>query len=141
VIDVAGTLAAHEKITVEELATLRQLAGWLHQVRVAFQLPAASPRGLWVAILSGGGLARGAAVDQRSGGDAALFRLAELHRHFAELHQLDRLGLIMRIAAGESWPANAHALDELRSGLQIVINLQRRGRHRAPEASPAVSVE
>ena len=50
--------------------------------------------------------------------------------HFGELGQSDRLALVMRVAAGETAPANARALAELRARLQIILALQRRDRGR-----------
>ena len=132
-VDTAGILLAHHLIETEELLILRLVASWLHQVRVAFGLPAGSPGGLWAAITTGqrgGGWAATLSATSKGGGDRALFRLAELYAHFAGLAQLDRLALVMRIAAGETAPANRRTLGELCTGLQVVANLQRHGRAR-----------
>jgi len=48
--------------------------------------------------------------------------------HFAELRALDQLALVLRVAVAEGWPADAGALAELRAGLRIILELQRRGR-------------
>jgi len=139
-VDTAGILLAHHLIEPEELLLLRLVASWLHQVHVAFGLPAGSPGGLWAAITTGqrgGGWAATLLPTSKGGGDRALFRLAELYAHFAELGQLERLALVMQIADGEVRPTNAHALAELRAGLQTVMALQRRGRQRPPVAAAA----
>jgi hypothetical protein len=49
-IDVAGALLCHNLITPEQLLLLRLLSAWLHRVRAAFGIPAASPSALWSAI-------------------------------------------------------------------------------------------
>jgi hypothetical protein len=139
-VDTAGILLAHHLIEPEELLILRLVASWLRQLRVAFGLPAGSPGGLWAAITTGqrgGGWAATLSAISKGGGDRALFRLAELYEHFAELGQLERLALVMQIAAGEARPTNAHALAELRAGLQTVMALQRRGRQRPPVEAAA----
>ena len=138
-VDVGGILAAHYLIDEEELATLRLVAGWLHQVQRAFALSSASPNGLWAAILSGNRGAKWAPLAP-GGGDAALFRLAQLNHHFIELDQRNRLALCMGVAAGEIWPANRRALLELRAGLQTTASLQKRGRRRM-DPPPAAVVE
>lgn len=138
-VDIPGILRAHELIEAKELAVLRLLAGWLHQLRVAFGLPAASPGGLWAALLSGQRAGRYSLVSGtgRTGGDRAAFRLNELYRHFAALGALDQLALVLRTAEGLGWPGDARALTELRTGLGIIIDLQRRGRRAQIEAHPA----
>jgi hypothetical protein len=63
-----------------------------------------------------------------------LFRLIELHRHFARLRQLEVLALVMRVASGEAHPETAADLAELRAGLAIIADMQRgRGRALAAE--------
>ena len=133
IIDVAGILFAHEKISHEELGVLRLLARWLSEVRAAFGIPAGSPGGLWVAITSGSGLGHSAwglhsASGSSPGGDRALFRLVELHQHFAGPRRGSQLSRIMGVAAGERRPGNMAALLELRQGLREIGELQRRGR-------------
>jgi hypothetical protein len=108
-------------------------------VHAAFGIPAASPSALWSAITTGQRVGQWAPLaSNRSGGDRALFRLAELYEHFAELGQLDRLALVMQIAAGEARPTNAHALAELQAGLQTIMALQRCGRQRPPVEAAAL---
>jgi hypothetical protein len=135
--DPAGILAAHYMICADELATLRLLTGWLRNVQHVFGLPRGSPDGLWTAILSGNRGAKWAPLNP-GGGDAALFRLAQLHVYFGQLDQRDRLALCMGIAAGELWPADRRALRELRAGLQTIASLQKRGRRRMDPPPAAV---
>jgi hypothetical protein len=133
--DIAGILAAHELISIEELRTARLLAHWLTLVRVAFGLRNASVGGLWHALLAGGGrtgLTPLGTDDRASAGDAALSKLDHLHRVFGALDQLGRLGLVLRVASGESWPADARDLAELRTGLAVVSAMQERARPRTP---------
>jgi len=52
-VDIGGIMFAHLLVTSEELAQLRELAGWLRQVQIAFHLKTGSPSGLWAAILGG----------------------------------------------------------------------------------------
>ena len=129
-VDVAGVLFAHELIDPGELATLWQLAGWLHQLALACGLKSAGVGGLWGALLSGqrGGRSWLAPDARRSGGDVAARRLAELHEFFGRLGQLEGLALIMAVAAGERRPGDRAELFELRGGLQVIAEMQRRGR-------------
>jgi hypothetical protein len=53
---------------------------WLRQVQRAFHLSQASPNALWAAITSGARAGQWTPLSNISGGDRALFRLAELHR-------------------------------------------------------------
>ena len=127
--DVPGILCAHGLIEPEELTILRLLAAWLRALALAYHVPQGGPGGLWAAILDGtgrpgwfvppAGSARGAV--------AATFRLAELFQHFAELRALDQLALVIRVALAEGYPADTAALAELRAGLRIILELQRRG--------------
>jgi hypothetical protein len=121
------------------MVTVRLLAGWLRQVRVAFGLPAASPGGLWAAILAGqrGGrlIPFGISNHQASGGDSPLFRLVELHQHFDGRQRGPQLSLVMGVAAGERRPGDMAELLELHQGLRDIRELQRRGwrhDHRVP---------
>ena len=97
-------------------------------------MPQGGPGGLWAAILDGTGRpgwfvppAGGA-----RGADAAGFRLAELYAHFRDLGALDQLALVLQIALAEGYPADQEALAELRAGVRIIAELQRRGRRRSP---------
>jgi hypothetical protein len=44
-------------------------------------------------------------------------------------NQLEVLRLLIRIASNEAHPENAFELARLRAGVQLVMQLQRRGRH------------
>jgi hypothetical protein len=135
-VDVVGVLFANELITDEELVVLRMLADWLRRLRVALGLRQASPGGLWVAITSGTGIGT-IAMPTPVGGDRALFRLGEVFEHFTAIDQLELLLLIIRIASNEAAPENAFELARLRYGVQILMHLQRRGRHTARSAAAA----
>lgn len=135
-VDVAGALRAHGLIDAEELATVRLVAEWLRSVAKALHLSRASPTGLWAAIMSGnrGG---GWRPLNPGGGDAALFRLSQLYRHFTELDQLGRLVLCIEVADGQTWPATQGELLELRAALAAIASLQKHGRRSAPAAATA----
>ena len=137
--DLAGISAAHSLITAEELTTLRQPAYWSRQARVAF----GCSNGLTERVVGRhlsrvvcrvrGWLSSISASDRRTGGDRAAAKVAESYSHFGELRQLDRLGQVTRVAAGETAP---RALAHSRScapGSWTIWALQRRGRgRRAP---------
>jgi hypothetical protein len=128
-IDYADILAVNDLLDREELVALRLVARWLVQLRRALNLPTASPHGLWAALASGqraGQWAPPATV----GGDRALLKLTELHLLFTR--QLEVLGLIVRLAAGEAPPRTTDELVALRSGLRMVMEWQRHGRSRRP---------
>jgi hypothetical protein len=85
-------LAAHEKISREELVTLRQLADWFRALASAYGIGRQRA-----------GRHLGASDPGRSLADRAAFRPAELHRHFGRLRLLDQLSLMMRIANAAEW--------------------------------------
>jgi hypothetical protein len=130
--DVPGILAAHDLITAEELTQLRELGVWLRALARAYRIGQASPGGLWDALTSGAGFtgwfAPPATDGSKSPADRAAVRLAELFQHFAELRV--QLALVLRVASAEGCPADTAALAELRAGLRIIMELQRRGRRR-----------
>jgi hypothetical protein len=130
--DVSGILCAHHLIEAEELATLRLLAQWLRALALAHHIGQAPPGGLWSALTSGAGFTGWFVPPAGSarGADRAAFRLAELFQHFAELRALDQLALVLRVALAEGYPADQEALAELRAGVRIIMELQRRGRRR-----------
>jgi hypothetical protein len=131
-VDTAGILCANHLIEPEELTALRLLADWLTRAAVAFGLPQASPSGLWKTLLAQAGRTGGCWPGQeRPGGDRAIFRLSELFAHFTAIDQLELLRLIIRIAGNEAHPENAFEFARLRYGVQLIIQLQRRGRPRA----------
>jgi hypothetical protein len=128
-IDVIGVLAANELIIEEELVALRLVADWLARAAFAFGLPQASPSGLWKTLIAQAGRTGGWWPGQeRPGGDRAMFRLGELFDYFTATDQLELLRLIIRIASSEAHPENVHQLARLRYGVQILMQLQRRGR-------------
>jgi hypothetical protein len=126
--DVVDVLFANELIVDEELVALRLLADWLRQLRVALQLRQASPGGSWAAITSGTEIGAIAMTSPAVGGDRALFRLGELFDYFTATGQLALLRLIIRVAGNEAHPENEFELARLYYGVQIVMQLQRRGR-------------
>jgi hypothetical protein len=130
-VDVIGVLFANELIVDEELVALRLVADWLTRAAVAFGLPQASPSGLWKTLLAQAGRTGGWWPGQeRPGGDRAMFRLGELFDHFAAIEQLELLRFLIRIAGNEAHPANAFELAKFRYGVQLVMQVQRRGRAR-----------
>jgi hypothetical protein len=96
---------------------------------------------LWSALTSGAGFTGWFAplAGSALGADRAAFRLAELYAHFRDLGALDQLALVLQIALAEGYPADQEALAELRAGLRIIMELQRRGRRRSgpPRDRPA----
>jgi hypothetical protein len=131
-VDVVGILNAHDLLDTELTLIAWLLADWLRQVRRAFHLSQASPNALWAAIASGTSAGQWVPAANTPGADRALFRLASLYEYFAELDQLAQLSLVMGIVEGTVWPATRRDLLELRTGLQAIASLQRRGRGRRP---------
>jgi hypothetical protein len=129
-VDVIGILVANELIVDEEVVALRLLSDWLRQAAVAFGLPQASPGGLWATLVAQAGRTGGWwAGQERPGGDRAMFRLGELFDYFGATDQLELLRFLIRVVGNEAPPENAHQLARLRYGAQIIMALQRRGRH------------
>jgi hypothetical protein len=133
-VDVVGVLFANELIVDEELIALRLVAEWLTALARVFHLPQASPGGLWSALQARAGQTGGWWTAQLGGGNVpganrAKFRLDELFDHFTAIDQLEVLRLIIRIAGNEAGPSSAFELAKLRYGAQLVMQLQRRGRH------------
>jgi hypothetical protein len=132
--NIAGTLHAHGLIDLDGLLTLRVVETWLGRVRRARGLSNASPGGLWEAIVSSQAGARKWTVpitdpNRRTAGDRAWWHLTQIRNHFAELHELDALALVITVAAGERRPTNRAELVALQAGLARIAVLLRRRRH------------
>jgi hypothetical protein len=108
-VDISGILHAHGLVDIDQIMVLRMIEEWLRRVRIARGINPASPGGLWAAIVSGQRGSRKWTVpvtspSRRTGGDMAWFRIVQLHNAFAAAHELDRLALLMNVAAGDRAP-------------------------------------
>jgi hypothetical protein len=132
-----GALTGNGLLDVDEQIALRLVETWLLRARRARSLRAnASSQGLWEALLSGQGLVRGwpdfgRDPARRTLGDAAWWRLTQLHDHFARYRAGARFALVCRVAGGEAGPADPAELAALKAGLAMVGEYLRTSRPRS----------
>jgi hypothetical protein len=121
-----GVLTGNGLIDEDELIALKLVETWLGRARRARSLRHnASVHGLWETLLSGQGVVRGwpdfgQDAATRTSGDAAWWRLCQLHDFFADYRCRDRFQIVLRVAGGEGMPADRAELVALKAGLAMV---------------------